>query len=301
MEYSLINMDKTYIHFESLANIISSSPLPAIPFADFTGHGQVYNPPANHIELSYLTAGGYDKLMIGNKQFSLHAGEISLHNVHFGNYSPLSPGTKGWCVFIQTDDLALPKQWTNVPFFNSMKVNNPRKLELAFKSLAEKCRLPGLRHPGYLSGAKAYDPTDTSHTTLSRKLHIKAALLELLATITQNTADTSNHNNDNLQTIDIALEYITANFNNPDLTLEMIANHINLSDDYFGQLFKKHIGTSPILYLRTIRVEQAKVLLTHTNLPINAIAEKVGYRDPLYFSRIFKKATTHSPRQWKQI
>lgn len=293
-------MDNTFLHFETLANMLSNNPLPAIPYVDYSCSGSFYNPPAQHIEITYITHGGYNDLMIGDKRVSLAAGQISLHNVHFGNYSSFSQNTRGWCVFLEAGDLPLTKEWTDAPFVRIINISNPERLMLAFKTLAEKCRIPGWQHPGYLSGTKAYDPKNPTHNTLGRTLHIKSALLELMATIIQDCLLSNEmEHKDNLQIIDLALEFMAINFNKPDITLETIAEKVDLSPDYFGMLFKRHIGTSPINYLRKVRIEQAKVLLINTQLPIKEIAKKVGYDDPLYFSRVFRNVTGQSPRQWK--
>lgn len=70
--------------------------------------------------------------------------------------------------------------------------------------------------------------------------------------------------------------------------------------NWFIRCFKDFTGSSPQAYLTDMRIEQAKDLLSNTSFQIAEIAELVGYSDPLYFSRIFKKKTGYSPNEYKK-
>ena len=83
------------------------------------------------------------------------------------------------------------------------------------------------------------------------------------------------------------------------LSLEEIASHAHLNPQYFSVLFKRETGESVVDYLTNLRIEQAKTLLKETLLPINELAQTVGYEDPDYFSRVFRKRCGISPRQYR--
>lgn len=85
------------------------------------------------------------------------------------------------------------------------------------------------------------------------------------------------------------------------LTLGEIAGHVHLNPQYFSVLFKRETGQSVVDHLTHLRLEQAKVLLKDTILPINQVAGQVGYEDPDYFSRLFRKINGMSPRQYRNI
>ena len=85
------------------------------------------------------------------------------------------------------------------------------------------------------------------------------------------------------------------------LTLGEIAGHVHLNPQYFSVLFKRETGQSVVDHLTHLRLEQAKVLLKDTSLPINQVAGQVGYDDPDYFSRLFRKINGMSPRQYRNI
>jgi len=73
-----------------------------------------------------------------------------------------------------------------------------------------------------------------------------------------------------------------------------------LSPSRFAHLFQEIMGLSPLRYIEKRRVELASNLLLSTTEPISAIASRAGYDDPLYFSRVFRRATGISPRQYRQ-
>lgn len=81
------------------------------------------------------------------------------------------------------------------------------------------------------------------------------------------------------------------------LTVEELARGVNLSPSYFAALFKKDMGASPIDYFINLKMKKAAQLLNENNLKIRSIALSLGYDDPYYFSRIFKKCIGLSPDQ----
>lgn len=95
-------------------------------------------------------------------------------------------------------------------------------------------------------------------------------------------------------------KFIEANFSNK-LTLQDISDHFNYNPYYLSHCFRNLIGKSPINYLIKYRVEQAKKLLITTNHPIQHIAELVGYDSGSYFSMLFKKHTTFSPSEYRNL
>ncbi len=84
------------------------------------------------------------------------------------------------------------------------------------------------------------------------------------------------------------------------ISIEDIAEYIGLSKYYFIKKFKEHMHMPPLQYLTKTRIEQAFRLLTQTEMPIKAIAEKVGYADANYFHKVFKKAVGVSAGQFRE-
>lgn len=77
-----------------------------------------------------------------------------------------------------------------------------------------------------------------------------------------------------------------------------IAGELHLSRNYLGHLFKRETGVSFIQYLNQYRVERAKELMRTKRYMISEIAEKVGFSDAAYFSRVFRSATGRSPLEY---
>lgn len=83
------------------------------------------------------------------------------------------------------------------------------------------------------------------------------------------------------------------------LTLNDLADHLEISVSYLSSIFKSYTNSSPIDYFIDMRIEQACKYLKLSELRIYEIAKKVGYNDPYYFSRQFKKITGYSPKDYR--
>lgn len=95
-----------------------------------------------------------------------------------------------------------------------------------------------------------------------------------------------------------ARQYIDEHFRE-SVTLETVAARVDLSPYYFSKLFKEQNGTTFIDYLTEVRVRRGKELLKKTRLSLKEICFEAGYRDPNYFSRVFKKSTGRSPSEYR--
>ncbi|OCH73546.1 AraC family transcriptional regulator [Vibrio breoganii] len=82
------------------------------------------------------------------------------------------------------------------------------------------------------------------------------------------------------------------------LTIQSLAKIAYLSPTQFKKLFKENIGVSVLKYITEQRMEKAKALLTHTDLPVQWVAERVGYSDLSAFSRRFSAHYGMSPREF---
>lgn len=96
-----------------------------------------------------------------------------------------------------------------------------------------------------------------------------------------------------------AMNYIRKNFSQ-GLTLEDVAEHSLVSPYYLSHLFRERLGLTFVEYLTSVRVETARNYLAGTKLPIAVIAERIGYDDPGYFARVFKKNVGMTPMQYRK-
>lgn len=96
-----------------------------------------------------------------------------------------------------------------------------------------------------------------------------------------------------------AVSYIDANFQNADISLNHVAQQINISANYLSAVFSQEMHTTFVEYLTTKRMEKARNLLRTSELRSGEIALAVGYKDPHYFSFLFKKTQGCTPRDYR--
>jgi iron complex transport system substrate-binding protein len=84
------------------------------------------------------------------------------------------------------------------------------------------------------------------------------------------------------------------------LTLESLSDSLNYSVPHLSSYFKNRTGLSPIDYLIKVRIEKATALLLETDATLKEIAVGVGYQDPYYLGRLFKKHKGLSPARYRQ-
>lgn len=102
-----------------------------------------------------------------------------------------------------------------------------------------------------------------------------------------------------IKVIDCAKLYIQNNFNQ-DISLDDVSREVNVSPYYFSKLFKEKTGEGFVEYLTNIRIEKAKILLAETDSSMREICQMIGYTDPNYFSRAFKKNVGVTPTEYKE-
>ena len=95
-----------------------------------------------------------------------------------------------------------------------------------------------------------------------------------------------------------ALNFINSNYMH-SITVQEIADYVNLSRSYLYKMFIKNLGISPQRYLINLRMYKATLLLKSTKLPIGEVASNVGYSDSLLFSKTFSKHFSMSPLNYR--
>ncbi len=85
------------------------------------------------------------------------------------------------------------------------------------------------------------------------------------------------------------------------VSLDELIKNTGFSKTYLCRLFKEFTGFSLMAYMNKIRIEKACVMLTTTEMMVFEISDRLGFDDPYYFSRLFKKSTGHSPRKFRKI
>lgn len=84
------------------------------------------------------------------------------------------------------------------------------------------------------------------------------------------------------------------------ITLEEIGSKLNITPEYLGTLFHREMGVTFSTYMKNYRIGKAKELLCGTQMKLYEIAERVGYSDPKYFSKVFKEVTGQLPTEYRK-
>ncbi|MGN1250988.1 MAG: helix-turn-helix domain-containing protein [Candidatus Spyradocola sp.] len=121
-------------------------------------------------------------------------------------------------------------------------------------------------------------------------------LLQLIGLLTECTRDAPGRHRGDVRA---AAAYICEHYPQ-QIDLQKVAERVNLSLSRFTHVFTDAIGVSPYHYLLNLRIARAKELLECSALRVGEIAESVGFSDPLYFSRIFRKYAGVSPRAYRE-
>ena len=100
--------------------------------------------------------------------------------------------------------------------------------------------------------------------------------------------------------MEFARRYFNEHYNEP-ISIQEYAESRNMSVCYFQRNFKQIVKHTPMQYLLTIRVNNAASLLETTDYSMAEIAAIIGYEDPLYFSRLFRKIKGVSPRDYRNL
>lgn len=97
------------------------------------------------------------------------------------------------------------------------------------------------------------------------------------------------------------INHIGENFSNPEYSISEAVDTMPFCRDYIRRQFKEEVGITPIAYLTQLRIDKAKRLLkvqTYTKSTVAEIAFKCGFYDSRYFSRLFKKHSGMTPREY---
>ncbi len=136
------------------------------------------------------------------------------------------------------------------------------------------------------------------------QLFIKANLLKILAIVTREYDRGINREKQNIidrykQAMNEALNYMRANYQNK-IYLEEVCRIAMMSPTYFSYVFKQITGRTFTEYLNYLRIMQAKELLTNSSKTVSGISYEVGFNDPAYFDRVFKKEVGMSPGKYRK-
>lgn len=136
---------------------------------------------------------------------------------------------------------------------------------------------------------------------LTNQLYIKAALFQILATLSsyQLFTPTEKNYDKRVEGIKSTLAYIKENYRQ-EIYIRDLAKQVSMNEQYFCRFFKKAIGRSPMAYINEYRIKQSLSLLETTDLPVMDVCLECGFNNFGNFLREFKKYTDTTPLQYRK-
>jgi len=96
-----------------------------------------------------------------------------------------------------------------------------------------------------------------------------------------------------------AKSFIDLKYPDPNISLNSVASHVNVSPSHFSTIFSQETGETFIEYLTKVRIKKAMEFLKSTTMKSSEIGYSIGYNDPHYFSYLFKKVTGITPKEYR--
>lgn len=97
----------------------------------------------------------------------------------------------------------------------------------------------------------------------------------------------------------MAMDFIGRHYNDPDISVGAIAEHVGISEGHLSHMFRKETDYTILNYLTRYRIHKAMELLKDCRVKVYEVAERVGYKDIAYFSATFKRITGVAPSEYQ--
>lgn len=225
--------------------------------------------------LHYVFSGTY-VIKVSGKEYHLHAGDLWViwPDTPYSIYSPEKQHSEYcWFGFVGTECGMLLKRLGIYPKHPVIHIGEDQEIRELHRDLSHTC------------GNK-----------LSDSIAMTGKLYLFFSRILSHVADNDKH--DSADSFQLALDYIHTHL--PEgITVDDVCRRVNVSRSWLHRLFVTNTGETTSHYISHLRLAQASYYLRHTHMSISEIAAKVGYSDPLYFSRVFKDYIGASPRAYR--
>jgi two-component system, response regulator YesN len=104
----------------------------------------------------------------------------------------------------------------------------------------------------------------------------------------------------NIQVIEKTKEYVEKNYSQ-EIRLEDISRYLNISPFHLSRMFKRETGNNIFDYLSMVRIDKSKELLIGSEISVKEICYNVGYSDPNYYCKVFKKVVGLTPTTYRDL
>jgi len=97
-----------------------------------------------------------------------------------------------------------------------------------------------------------------------------------------------------------ALEYIQEHYMELDISLENVADHLQITPSYLSRIIKKEVGVNYKEYVTRLKIEKAMEMLLEEEATVISVSEKIGYFNTSYFIKVFRNYTGMTPDRWRK-
>ncbi|QHT60228.1 AraC family transcriptional regulator [Paenibacillus lycopersici] len=219
-----------------------------------------------------------------NEWHQFHGDETnSLHNLE--------------CTFLVRDDTQEPAV---VNFFDWFEAKRGMPVPASLRE--GPIRVPAKLQPFLLEGFnRLLDPGSRYVTEEHRELMVADLLLrteELLWQLIASQGDRTRERT-GAEEVETLKRYMAAHLGE-SIQLEQLAALVHWSPNYLCRVYKTHTGMTPLAHLQQLRMEAAEKLLLYTDYPVFTVSETVGYEDPSYFARLFRRHRGRAPSDYRK-
>ena len=129
----------------------------------------------------------------------------------------------------------------------------------------------------------------------------EAVLLHTFAHLGGCLPEFSTRGEGRIDLISMIQKYVDEHFSDPDFSLERLGSDLKYNKKYLSTVFKRHVGVGIVEYLHTVRIQHACTMLRQGFTSVSDVALRCGYPDAQYFSKVFKRRMTISPREYMAL
>lgn len=278
MHYIALYMDNFCMIVSELLAWSAVTEIVPVVYAEADDGISLNTQPRPLIELVFVTQGGFN-LRVGGRELRIVTGDCAIINAHYGNFGTVGPIDKYDCI--------------------SFDIKGAVQLGHVSQSpLLEVCSVADIQgvHGAYVRAGRVFHAPQH----MLQQYRLKAEVLIVLAALLEGAQNrVSRRIGDTVDHVSRAVQFIQDNHRESDLSLAPIARDAHCSPAHLCRMFRARLGISPMEHLRNVRIRRAQDLLVRTDLDIKQIAAMTGYRDQLYFSRVFRSVAQVSPSAYR--
>jgi len=257
----------------------------------------------DYYELNILTYGEC-RHYVKNKNHPAKAGDMFMippYTEH--GYWANDEKTKLFHLIIKNDILEeYKKQLDNYPGMKILFEVEPQ-IRQAFNNMSLNMNIPKDMLNGFVKDFDELidlDKKKDEDNSVMFDLKTVCLLCKLAKLISQKYATTDEDRNNTADYIILkTTQYMEENYFSK-ITVDDLSKIVNMSTPSFFRYFKKVFNTSPMEYLKKIRIAHATAMLSSTDKPISYIAQECGFFDQSHFANVFKQSTNMKPKEFRQ-